>query len=68
MFGDRCWNNNARQIFRSQDIQLVLLHAVAAVARFVPVFHISIRRYLNKRCKEALTSMKQLFNVAHVDG
>jgi hypothetical protein len=34
----------------------------------VSIFHIYIHRYLNKRRKEALTSMKQLFNFTHVDG
>ncbi len=63
-----CCNNNAGDVFRRQDVELVLLHAVAARLIFAPVFHIYIHRYLNKRSKEALTSMKQLFNFAHVDG
>jgi hypothetical protein len=65
---DVCWNNNARRVFRRQDVELVLLHAVADVLRFAPVFHIYVHRYLKKRRKEALTSMKQLFKFAHVDG
>jgi hypothetical protein len=34
-------------VIRRQDVELVPLHAVAAVARFAPVFHTYIHRYLN---------------------
>jgi len=40
------WNNNAWPVLRRQDVELVLLHTVADVPRFAPVFHIYVHRYL----------------------
>lgn len=44
-----CWNNNARRVTRSQEIELVSLHAVAATLRIAPVLHNNVHRYLRSR-------------------
>jgi len=61
-------NNDARHIFWSQAIELILVHILAAISAIDLVFPHKHPQIYETPMRMALTSLKQLFKVAHVDG
>jgi len=62
------WNNNARPVLGSQEIEVVLSTAFVGFSEIRAAFAHCIHRNLRLQRELKLTPLKQLFNVAFVDG